>query len=209
MSEGLGTGFVIGEDPIGTPPFDWTQTLLAQYADSPTITALISSFAAAVDPATDLDNFYDYVWNIASAQGFGLDIWGRILGVGRVYLVADPYHFGFSDSQGTPKDVGAFGEGVFWNGGPPSGNFALADPSYRRLLLAKAYSLITNTSAAALNALLRLLFPGRGNCYIADNGGMSVTWTFTFPLSPVEKTIVQTSGVLPVPNGTAVSFSFV
>ncbi len=60
-----------------------TQTVISQYANSPTITALIESMNAAIDPSVDIDNFWAYVWYVDTAQGFGLDIWGRIVGVSR------------------------------------------------------------------------------------------------------------------------------
>ncbi len=62
---------------------NYLSTVISQYGNSPTILALIGSFNAAIDPSVDIDNFYVYVWDIASAQGFGLDIWGRIVGVSR------------------------------------------------------------------------------------------------------------------------------
>ena len=62
---------------------NWDQTLLSQYANSPIINALISSFNAAVDPTADLTNFQNYIWNVNSAVGGGLDIWGAIVGVSR------------------------------------------------------------------------------------------------------------------------------
>ena len=62
---------------------DVSQTIISQYANSPTILALIESQNAAIDPSQDIDNFYAHVWNVDTAQGFGLDIWGRIVGVSR------------------------------------------------------------------------------------------------------------------------------
>jgi hypothetical protein len=59
------------------------QTIVSQWGNSPTILALIESFNAAVDPAPDLDAFLTHVWQVDTAQGFGLDIWGRIVGVTR------------------------------------------------------------------------------------------------------------------------------
>lgn len=207
-ANGIGE-FAIGVSQIGAEPWDYTPTVLSQYANSPTLTALLADFSAWFDARQDLDNFFDWVFNLQSAQGFGLDIWGRVLQVGRVYNVADPYHFGFNEAQGSPVlDVGAFGQGVFWL--PPSGptgNVALADNAYRTLLFAKAFSLTCNTSAAALNALMRLLFPSRGNAYVRDNGAMSITYVMDFPITPVEQTVVITSGVLPAPNGCSVSYS--
>ena len=62
---------------------NWTKTVISQYGNSPTILSLIESFNAAVDPSADIDNFLTYVFDIATAQGFGLDIQGRIVGVTR------------------------------------------------------------------------------------------------------------------------------
>lgn len=58
---------------------NWTQTLLSQYANSPTMCGLIERLNDAIDPRADLQNLYDWIWNLDTAQGFGLDIWGRIL----------------------------------------------------------------------------------------------------------------------------------
>ena len=60
------------------------QTVISQYGNSPTILALIESFNAAVDPTADIDNFLTHVWQVDTAQGFGLDIWGRVVGVSRI-----------------------------------------------------------------------------------------------------------------------------
>ncbi len=66
------------------------QTVISQYSNSPTMLALIESFNAAVDIGADIDNFYAWIWNIATAQGFGLDIWGRIVGALRTINTAPP-----------------------------------------------------------------------------------------------------------------------
>jgi hypothetical protein len=60
---------------------DWDETLLSQYANSPIINALIESFNDAMDPAADIAAFQRYVWNVNSAVGDGLKIWGKIIGV--------------------------------------------------------------------------------------------------------------------------------
>lgn len=62
---------------------DFEQTVISQYGNSPTLLALIESFNDAVDPYSNIDQFWTFIWNISTAQGFGLDIWGRIVGVSR------------------------------------------------------------------------------------------------------------------------------
>ena len=58
-----------------------SQTILSQYANSPTITQLIQNMDGYIDPSADIDSFYDMIWNIDSAVGKGLDIWGKIVGL--------------------------------------------------------------------------------------------------------------------------------
>ena len=62
---------------------NYTETIISQYGNSPAILSLIDSFNSAVEPYADIDNFYVWVWDVSTAQGFGLDIWGRIVGVSR------------------------------------------------------------------------------------------------------------------------------
>jgi hypothetical protein len=63
------------------------QTIISQYGNSSAIGKLIHTFNDCIDPSTDIDNFYSFVWNVETAQGFGLDIWGRIVGVQRDIFV--------------------------------------------------------------------------------------------------------------------------
>ena len=69
---------------------DVSQTIISQYGNSPAILGLINAMNAAIDPSVDIDNFYAYVWDVATAQGFGLDIWGRIVGVSRTVPTSPP-----------------------------------------------------------------------------------------------------------------------
>lgn len=196
MSEALGA-FVIGSTPLGTTPFNWAKTVLWQYQASPTILALVASLAEAIDPTLDLDTFYDYVWNIETAQGFGLDIWGRIVGVGRVYPIASGTYFGFEEAT----DKLGWNQGPFYGGGQFTTNYALSDTAFRQLILAKAQANILDGGTASINRLLMTMFAGRGNAYVIDGNDMSMTYAFGFALTPVDLTIIENSGVLPQPAG--------
>lgn len=198
MSEANALGaFDVGASPLGTEPFDFSATLLWQYSGSPTLVALIAAMAAAIDPTTDLDNFYDYVWSIDTAQGFGLDIWGRIVGVGRVYPISTGQFLGFKEAT----DAQPFGQGIFYSGGSATANFALSDSAYRQLILAKALANVLDGGVASINRLLMTMFQGRGNAYVIDHNDMSMVYAFAFALTPVDLTIIVNSGVLPTPAG--------
>lgn len=197
--------FVIGVSPIGTiAPLDVWSTVISQYANSPVLTQLIENFFQYLDQTANMDAFFDDIWNIDTAQGFGLDVWGRILGVSRILSVpAGSVFFGFKEA-GDPDIVG-FGQGVFFVGDPLTNNFALSDTAFRVLLFAKALANISDGSIASINQLLLNLFPQRGNCYVTDGGDMSMTYTFVFALSAVELAIVENSGALPKPVGVSMT----
>jgi hypothetical protein len=197
--------FVIGTSPIGSiPSTAYWQTIISQYANSPTLTQLITNFFQYIDQQTNIDAFFDMVWNVDTAQGWGLDVWGRIVGVVRTLHVQNAGNYaGFSEQGVGADDFSPGGLSPFYLGGPLTNNFALTDPAFRTLIYAKALANISDGSMKAINQLLVNLFPNRGNCYVTDGGNMTMTYTFKFALTPVEAAIVQTSGILPKPVGVS------
>ncbi len=192
--------FIIGVSPIGGEPvFDVWRTVLSQYANSDILMALILNMVDCVDQQSNIDNFFDFIWNVDTAQGYGLDVWGRIVGVTRVLHIASGDFFGFSGPPGSSGEP--FNQAAFYNGSGLTSNFSLLDNDYRRLIFAKALSNICDGTIKAINQILINLFPLRGNCYATDGNDMTMTYTFEFPLSPVELAIVSQSGVLPKPVG--------
>lgn len=192
-------GYTGGIGSAAELAFDARQTLLSQYANSPIIVALVEALNHALDRQAALTAFYDAVWNVETAVGFGLDVWGRIVGVSRALYVTDSLFLGFSASS----DAVPFGSGIFWGASRLTPNFQLTDAVFRRLVLAKAALNITDGSVPAINAILRALFPDYGNVYVRDNGDMTITYVFGAALSKVDYAIVSQSGVLPKPVGVS------
>lgn len=202
--------FVFGVSPFGTiPPFNWLLTVISQYANSPIMLALLASFFAAVDQTKDFDEFYDDIWNIATAQGYGLDVWGRIVGVVRQLNVAGGKFVGFTEgnADGDYDTLGPGGASPFYAGTGASTSYALSDATFRQLILAKAAFNICDGSIPAINSLLMNLFGSSGRAYVADDGGMRLTWTFDFVPTPLQLSIIYNSGVLPRPAGVSASVS--
>lgn len=197
--------FKIGVSPIGdVAAFDPWATLMAQYANSPVLTAMITEFNAAMDFTATNDSFYDLMWNIFTAQGYGLDVWGRIVGVVRTISIPGTVQFfGFEEAGSSWT---GFGQGSFASPGSIlTQNYVLQDPDFRKLILAKAAGNISNGSIPAVNQILLNLFPGRGKCFVADGLNMSLAFTFNFVLSSVEIAIVSQLNVLPVATGVAIA----
>lgn len=178
--------------------FDPAQTLISQYANSPVLTGLIDALGYSIDRHADFDNFYDLLWNISTAQGFALDIWGRIVGVGRALFMSEEF-FGFSEAG----DSSPFGQGVFYRAEVATPNYLMTDIAYRRVIMAKAALNITDGSIPAINAILMALFPDYGNVYVRDNVDMSITYVFGAATTRLDYAIVSQSGVLPRPAGTS------
>jgi hypothetical protein len=179
---------------------NWRDTLISQYAQSPALLSLIDSFNQAVDPVANLNDFHRLIWNVATAVGYGLDVWGRIVGVGRVLNISGGTKF-FGFDEATNVHAKPFNTAPFYSGQLINQNFALSDDGFRVLIYAKAFANICDGSIAAINQILLTLFPGRGNCYVRDNLNMTMTYVFNFVLTPVESAIVSESGILPRPAG--------
>jgi hypothetical protein len=196
--------FTIGISPIGDiEAFDLWKTIISQFANSSVLTQLLQNFDSYVDQTVNMAAFFDNMWNIDTAQGYGLDVWGRIVGVVRTLQVGgDDILFGFEEAEPGSEP---FGSGVFYAGAGLTSNFNLSDSAFRTLIFAKALSNISDGSIKSINQLLINLFPHRGNCFVTDGNNMTMTYTFDFALTSVELAILGQSGVLPKPVGVSAS----
>jgi hypothetical protein len=179
---------------------DYRRTIISQYANSPTLIDLVDSMDTWIDPSKDVDAWYDYVWSVDTARGFGLDIWGRIVGIRRVVTVpATPDWFGFA---GQPE-AKPFNQAPFWAGAAPTSNYEFDDVNFRKLILVKAASNIALSTSPAINAMLRSLFDpmSRGRAYVNDLGSMTMRFTFEFALEPAEVAMLTSLELLPRPTG--------
>ena len=165
-------------------------TILSQYSASPRILALAHGFALRLDPAPDIDMFFANVFDIETAQGWGLDNWGRILGVPRGVQVATTDWFGYYGSGLQP-----WNQAPWFNPQQATQNFPLTDEAYRKLLMYKAAANIGSADAATINRLLKQVFPDTFD-HIVDNGDMSIRAVFNDYLQPVEIGILNTYGAL-------------
>lgn len=183
---------------------DVQQTLLSQYANAPRIVALIEGWNQMLDPAPLIDQWYQMVWNMHTAQGYGLDVWGRIVGVSRVLTLSSQSYTGFFEASDLTEE--GFNQTPWYQGVEATSNYRLADDGYRQLIYAKALANIADGSILQINQVLMTLFAGQGDAYVRDNGDMTMTYVFRFVPTPVQVSIIQNSGVLPRPVGVGVSY---
>lgn len=164
-------------------------TIQSQYAASPCMLALIKSFQQRLSPNNDITLFYKNIFNINTAEGIGLDIWGIILGISRNLEVEDEESFGFNGSKLQPFDQTPFqAKGV-------TNTYSMTDPAYRELLMIKALANISTADLNTLNTLLNQLFDGYV-VYVVETGVMQLRFIFEFYPTPWQRAIFSTPGLL-------------
>jgi hypothetical protein len=194
---------------------DVEQTILSQFANSPIICALIANMNDYIDPRADLENFFDLIWNVDTAGGddlslvgYGLDVWGRIVGVSRILYVpvASPY-FGFNEygagAVGFHEmlDAGSFSTGV-----PATDQITLNNGDFRQLILIKALANISGCSIPAMNQLLRNVSGVLGygdRAYVQVDGTMNISYVFEYPLTATQEAMIVDSGAMLNPAGVS------
>lgn len=187
---------------------NYEATILRQYANSPKLLSLIGSFNIAIDTGDDFDSIYDMYFNLQTAVGYGLDCWGKIVGVSRYMpMTANTAFFGFDEAylpdklvtNPQPFDTYTFNTGVTRNS-----RYSLPDESYRKLIFVKAMSNISDCTAKNINALLNYLFSESGECHVQDNLDMTMTFVFNWKLSDFEYSILSNTDYVPRPAGVGV-----
>lgn len=139
--------------------FDINETIQSQYAASPHITNLVNAFWDSLNPEADIELFYNKVFNPDTAEGMGLDVWGRIVAIGREYLTTDttnPY-WGFKLPEVVDERVQNFGNAPYYKA--INGTVKLTDTAYRLYIFLKAMINIGDGTLASLNKMIKYLFP--------------------------------------------------
>lgn len=188
-----------------------SETIYAQFANSPRIRTIVNSMDQSLDPRSLIETFFFNVVDLETATGWGLDVWGRIVGVSRIIEVASGRWFGFDGASDATNTITPFNEAPFFNVSSSDGltsNYVLSDDAFRKLILAKAAANITNGSITDLNSILMTLF-GSDTQHIwveEDTSTRTMTIIFNFDISLVDATILETSGVLPRPTGVSIQY---
>jgi hypothetical protein len=186
----------------GFVTFDVLDTLIVQYQHSPVLAALVQYIGAWLDGRCFDDLFFNTVWNLDTAQGWGLDVLGRIVGASRMLTVPEEGVFLGFEGQGTAANLDW---GSWYRGADATLNVRLSDAAWRRVILARARANVCGCTIPEINALLMLLFPDYGNSYVVDNADGSMTYRFGAPLSSLDYAIVSQEGILPRPTGIRVT----
>lgn len=187
----------------------WKDTILTQYSASQKLISIIDTFNQAINLDDFTDEFIEKVWDVSTCETFGLDMWGKIVGISR-YISApvESTSIGFSEADdGNPDYPTPFNESPFYGGTQETTNVRLADDAYRTLILCKAFTNISIATIPDINRFLRILFYQRGRAYCVNYIDMTIGLTFEFELAPYEESILKNYEVVPVPSGVLVNIN--
>ncbi len=135
-------------------------TVQSQYAASPRILALAAQYWQLLDPTPSADLMISKMIDPSTAEGYGLDVWGRIVGIKRALVPVGGDYLAFAPPSNVTNP-----EGNSWDNAPfnpvNSAGYA-SDAIYRVYVYVKAMLNIGNGSLADLNRYFSLLFPDSG-----------------------------------------------
>lgn len=179
------------------------QTLLWQYENSPNLKALIQAKQDVWD--TDFTTFWEQfntrIFNLATANDFGLSVWAIILGGPIVYNL-----------PGAGTEGWGFGQ---YRKNFTHGNFAsnqgivytLSTETARVVLRLRYYQLTGTCTIPAINRMLADVFKAYGPAYISDGNDMTQRYVFGFSLPTDMQFAFSNFDILPRPSGVGSTYT--
>ncbi|HDR2501645.1 TPA: DUF2612 domain-containing protein [Enterobacter roggenkampii] len=185
----------------------WKDTILTQYSASEKLLSIIDTFNQAISLDDFTDDFIIKVWDLTTCETYGLDMWGKIVGVSRyVNTPIESSSFGFGEADDANPDYPTpFNDAPFFGGVQETTNVRLEDDAYRTLIFCKAFTNISIATIPEINRFLKMLFYQRGRAYCVNYRDMTMGITFEFELAPYEESILTNYEVTPVPSGVLVN----
>lgn len=168
---------------VGTIDFKIDNSLcyLWQYDDANKLKSLMDKKNKFIENSVEkfFRDYFSNIFNIKTANNFGLELWGVLLGVPR------------------PQYTNANSEVV---------NFT--DDMYRKLLLAKVLKFNINGSVAEINDYLRFMFDDPEKVvFLKNNYDMTVEVIFHYKASLEDMAVINSEDFLPLPTGVKVVYA--
>lgn len=170
------------------PDFHIDATVQSQYAGSEHIRKLVDTFWEALNPDADLELLYNKMINPETAVGFGLEVWGRIVAMGRTltgvlqlndYFAFEPF---VENDRMKPFNIAPWYTEI-------KGKYRLSDSAYRVAVFIKALINISDGSLASINRMFATLFPNR-LMYVIKHDTMVLRVVFDQATTEDEKALI-------------------
>lgn len=181
------------------------RALLWEYNEATNLQAILESKSEWYDENQTQfwDNWLTDVFDLRTANQFGLVVWGIILGI-KLYVNKPPTPdvpaFGFGPGAGHVN----FGNGNFSN---QNGSSYVLPVETQRIALQLRYAQLTSSGTVPeINRLLKRVFGDLGEAWLIDYGNMRQRYIFDFAI-PFDLIYLFTNyDILPRPAGVASDF---
>lgn len=182
---------------------DLLRALLWQYNDATSLQSLLESKDEwyKTNQTEFWENWITDVFDLRTANQFGLVVWGIILGL-QLYVntpTPDGPIFGFDGSGGVNFDNGILND---QNGS----SILLPIETQRRALQLRYIQLTSSGTVPEINRALKFVFGDLGNAYLLDYGNMTQAYIFLFPLTADLIYLFNNYDILPRPAGVQSSY---
>lgn len=155
--------------------------MIGQYANSPVLVALDNGLQNLFDDGQFVQNWYNVVFNLKTASGYGLDVWGKILNRSRQFIYnGNEYYLKGEQTIGGKHYTAEQME-----------NF------YRLILQITAMRYIGNASIYSINSILNAVFENYGKAYCVEDSTMQIRYYFEFYVDDVLKVVIETLNLHP------------
>ncbi len=183
---------------------DLLQTILWQYENAPNLNALLEAKQGVFDTNQSQfwRDFYTNIFDIKTANYFGLSVWSIILGAPIIYntLQGNKPTWGFGAFHKN------FNNGNFASTGGTVVNYPLTLETARAVLRLRYYQLTGSCCVPDINRALADVFENYGRAWVQDNHDMTQTYFFDFAL-PSDMAFAFTNfDVLPRPAGVGSNY---
>ena len=184
---------------------DVLSAMLWQYNQAPNLLSLMEQKQAWYDENQTAfwTSWYDNVFNLDTADQFGLTIWAIILDI-PIVVVVEP-----------PSTTVGFGWGPYHrnfthgNFRAVAGSQQLTVEQSRTVLKMRYYQITSRGTVPEINEFMARLFVDMGPVYVLDNLDMTMTYVFGFPIPSNMNYILKNYDILPRPAGVAVSYEVI
>ena len=140
------------------------------------------------------NNWYNDVFNLQTANDFGIKVWGEILGL-KLYVnptTATGDVFGFDGSDGFNFDNGILTD---------YSSYELPLEIKRIALQLRYFQLVSSGTVPETNRMLKYVFRNYGNAFLYDYGAMKQLYIFNFPVIFDLQYLFNNYDILPRPAG--------
>lgn len=181
---------------------DLLRALLWQYNDAVRLQSLLEQKQAWYDSQYSefWENWSRDVFDLRTANDFGLSVWAVILNIPLTITTAGPPS---ADIWGFGPFRKNFNRGNF---APSTSGIRLTTEQKRLVLRLRYFQLVTRGAVPEINEFLASVFAAFGDVYVLDGLNMTMDYVFTFAPPSQLRFVLQTYDVLPRPAAVGVNY---